>query len=95
MTSRSATVAAAWLLIVACALIIVAPPTSAAASQLSDRRALVQRSHIVCPQLFEYRVRSDHYLFGLLTVPSPALGRRRVPLLVAFQLRARLPTVSV
>lgn len=59
---------------------------------LQDVRAPHIRSP--CQQVFDYRVRSDHYVFGLLTVPSPPVQRRSVPLLVAFQLRARLPTVS-
>lgn len=48
-----------------------------------------------CPSVFEFRVRHDYYVYGLLTIPSPPMRRLRVPLLVTFQLRARLPTVSI
>lgn len=63
--------------------------SAAAAAAAGDRRI---RSR--CPGVFEFRVRQDYYIYGLLTIPSPPLRRHRVPLLVTFQLRARLPTVS-
>lgn len=46
-----------------------------------------------CQQVFELRMRTDYYMYGVLTVPSPPLSRVGVPLLVRFVLNARLPTV--
>lgn len=46
-----------------------------------------------CQQVFEFRMRTDYYVYGMLTVPSPPLNRFSVPLLVKFMLNTRLPTV--